>query len=245
MASSMFHSGGMCKCVFSCVQLFVIPWTVSCQAPPSMEFSRQEYWSGLPFLTPGNLRDPEIKLTSWSVSPALTGGFFSTEPASWEARVEGCPGINHSKSTMLYSEQINPSSSKVCSVVVFIFRMKWQIYKPVPKLPKSPQQSSWLGIGEKTLGEGWQRAVVFCVWGQSHKEECGLKYNLCLKTVSLEEGMLLKRNRKKALFAKLVTIRGMTLFSAQRSHICCDPYTFRCYESYCISHSQHRGWMKI
>ena len=98
---------------------------------------------------------------------------------------------------MLYSEQINPSSSKVCSVVVFVFRMKWQIYKPVPKLPKSPQQSSRPGIGEKTLGEGWQRAVVFNVWGQSHKEECGLKYNLCFKTVSLEEGMLLKKKSQK------------------------------------------------
>ena len=36
------------------VRLFAIPWTVACQAPPSMEFSRQEYWSGLSFLSPGN-----------------------------------------------------------------------------------------------------------------------------------------------------------------------------------------------
>ena len=159
--------------------------------------------------------------------------------------MEGCPGLNHSKSIMLYSEQINPSSSKVGWVVVFIFRMKWQIYKPVPKLPKSPQQSSLPGIGGKTLDEGWQRAVAFYVWGQSHGEECGLKYSLCFKTVSLEEGMLLKRNRKKALFAKLFSIRGMTLFSARRSHICCNPYTSRCDVSSCTVHSQHRGWMKI
>ena len=41
---------GMCVCmrVVSCVQLFVTPWTVACQPPLSMEFSRQEYWSGLP-----------------------------------------------------------------------------------------------------------------------------------------------------------------------------------------------------
>ena len=40
---------------FSCVRLFVMPWTVACQAPLSMEFSRQEYWSGLPFPAQGDL----------------------------------------------------------------------------------------------------------------------------------------------------------------------------------------------
>ena len=42
----------------SCVQLFVTLWTVAYQAPLSMEFSRQEYWSGLPFPSPGDLPDP-------------------------------------------------------------------------------------------------------------------------------------------------------------------------------------------
>ena len=49
----------------------------ACQAPLSMEFSRQEYWSGLPFSTPGALPDPGIK----PVSPALAGEFFTTEPS--------------------------------------------------------------------------------------------------------------------------------------------------------------------
>ena len=44
-----------------CVSHFVTPWTVARQAPLSMEFSRQEYWSGLPFLSPGDLPDPGIK----------------------------------------------------------------------------------------------------------------------------------------------------------------------------------------
>ena len=44
-----------------------------------MEFSRQEYWSGLPFPPPGNLTDPGIKLES-PASPVLAGGFFTTEP---------------------------------------------------------------------------------------------------------------------------------------------------------------------
>ena len=48
---------------------FVAPWTVSRQAPPSMGFSKQEYWSGLPFPSPGDLPDPGIE----TVSPALAG----------------------------------------------------------------------------------------------------------------------------------------------------------------------------
>ena len=54
-------------CVLSHVQLFVTPWTVAHQAPLCMEFSRQEYCSGLPFPTPGDLPDPgtePVSLTS-------------------------------------------------------------------------------------------------------------------------------------------------------------------------------------
>ena len=43
------------------VQLFATPWTVACQAPPSIGFSRQECWSGLPFPSPGDLPDPGIE----------------------------------------------------------------------------------------------------------------------------------------------------------------------------------------
>ena len=54
---------------------FVTLWTVACQTPLSLGFPRQEYWSGLLFLSPGDLPDPGIKLTS-----TLAGGFFITEP---------------------------------------------------------------------------------------------------------------------------------------------------------------------
>ena len=47
--------------MLSCVRLFVIPWTVACQAPLSVEFSRQEYWNELPFPSPGYLPNPGIK----------------------------------------------------------------------------------------------------------------------------------------------------------------------------------------
>ena len=52
---------------FSCVQLFVIPWTVACKAPKSVEFSGQEHWSGLPLSSSGDLPDPGIE----PESPAL------------------------------------------------------------------------------------------------------------------------------------------------------------------------------
>ena len=66
-------------CALSRVQLFVAPWAVAHQAPLSMEFSRQEYWSGLSLPTPGDLPDLGVKPTS-PVSPALAGRFFTTEP---------------------------------------------------------------------------------------------------------------------------------------------------------------------
>ena len=59
------------------IQLFVTPQTVAHQASLSMEFSRQEYWSGLPFPPPGGLPDPGIETSS----PGLAGGFFTTEPS--------------------------------------------------------------------------------------------------------------------------------------------------------------------
>ena len=67
-------------------QLFVVPWTVAHQAPLPMEFSRQEYWSGAPFPTPGDLLDPEIEPLLSLASPALVGGYF-TSNATWEAPV--------------------------------------------------------------------------------------------------------------------------------------------------------------
>ena len=66
--------------MLSRVQLFVIPLTVACQASLSVGFSREEYWSGLPFSPPEDLPNPEIELVS-PVAPALTDGFFTTDPS--------------------------------------------------------------------------------------------------------------------------------------------------------------------
>ena len=64
----------MCAQLLSLVQLFVTPLTIAIQVPLSMEFSRQGYWSELPFPSPGDLLYPLIKPESL----ALAGGFFTT-----------------------------------------------------------------------------------------------------------------------------------------------------------------------
>ena len=67
----------------SCVQLFVTTWMVAHRARQSMEFSRQEYWSGLPFPSPGDLPHPGIEPTC----PALAGRSFTTEPSGKHSNV--------------------------------------------------------------------------------------------------------------------------------------------------------------
>ena len=62
--------------LLSCVQLFATLWTLAHQAPLFMRFPRQEYWSRLPFPSPGNLPNPGTEPTS----PAFAGRVFTTEP---------------------------------------------------------------------------------------------------------------------------------------------------------------------
>ena len=81
---------------------FATLWAVAHQAPLSMEFSRQEYWSGLPCPSPGDLPDPGIEPVS-PVSPALAGGFFTSVP----------PGKLPSRDTR-YSLVVIQNVYKVC-----------------------------------------------------------------------------------------------------------------------------------
>ena len=78
-----------------CVQLSVTPtpWTGAHQAPLSMGFPRQEYWSGLAFPSPGDVPDSGIELSS----PALAGGFFTIEP----------PGNSHSVTDIILNMKIH------------------------------------------------------------------------------------------------------------------------------------------
>ena len=79
-----------CPQSFSNVQFFVTPWTGARQAPVSMGFSRQEYWSGLPFPAAGDLPDPEIECVSLA-SLVMGGRFFSTVPPANPYPIIGRP----------------------------------------------------------------------------------------------------------------------------------------------------------
>ena len=74
----------VCAQSLSHVRFFVTPWAVALQAPLTMGFSRQEYCSGLPFPSLGDLPDPGIELASLT-SPALASGFFTTS-FTWETQ---------------------------------------------------------------------------------------------------------------------------------------------------------------
>ena len=74
----------MCAQSLNQLQLLETPWTVTHQAPLSMEFSRQEYWNGLPFPSPGDLPDPGIKPRS----PALQADSLTSDPPGRAERNE-------------------------------------------------------------------------------------------------------------------------------------------------------------
>ena len=79
------------KATHSCILAWRIPWTVGHQAPPSMGFSRQEYWSGLPFPSPGDLPDPGIE----PGSPALQADALTSEPPGKPNKIVGCKIKRH------------------------------------------------------------------------------------------------------------------------------------------------------
>ena len=107
-------------CVVSHVRLFVTPWTVAYQAPLSLRFSRQEYWSGLPCPSPEDLPDPGINSLSL-VSPELASGFFTTS-TTWEAHV-----IDH-PSLMLYSTNFPIKHMCLHLCLSGIFLLFWGFY---------------------------------------------------------------------------------------------------------------------
>ena len=116
----------VCGCLlscFSCVQLFVTPWTVVHQAPLSMGFSRQEYWSGLPCPPPRDLSDPGIKPKSL-LCPALAQGFFTTS-TTWEAPYGATLLSNGEETTSRYNIMIADGSQNIglcifCSILLFL-----------------------------------------------------------------------------------------------------------------------------
>ena len=86
-----------------------MPWTVARPAPLSMGFPRQEYWSGLPFPSPGDLPNPGIEPMS-PASPELAGEFFTTdppgEPSETATKIQMLPLITYPIHTKYYLPQL-------------------------------------------------------------------------------------------------------------------------------------------
>ena len=106
-----------CAQLLSCIRLLANPWTVAHEASASMAFSRQKYWSGLPFPMPGDLPDPGIKPTSHA-SPALAGSFPTTAPP-----------VRH-RFVLL-----NFSPSTTCSPCNFLQFGLWKLHFPISFTP--------------------------------------------------------------------------------------------------------------
>ena len=102
------------------VQLFVIPWTVSYRAHPSIEFFRQEYWSGLPFPSPGDLPDPAIEPRLQADSlPSEPPGKLLENSLDWTVH-----GVSKSQTQLKdFHFQPVPAVSKYKSQ--FIFHFAW------------------------------------------------------------------------------------------------------------------------
>ena len=111
--------------VCSVVSNSVSPWTVAHQAPLSMEFSRQEYWRGLPFPTPGDLPDPAIKTAS-SAFPALASRFFY-HCTTWEAQKYLTWAVNH-KDLCLVVRSKNKETGRHDQIMTILGRLLQRLW---------------------------------------------------------------------------------------------------------------------
>ena len=141
-------------CVFSCLVVsdsFGTPRTVDHLAPLSVEFSRQEYWNGLPFSPPGGLPYPGINLES----PALAGGFFTTET----------PGKPHMWREICKSENTGSRGKRMMEIFPHI---QWQRHWQTPLLHSSPNLAKT--VGEPGSGVSSCNTAQLHCWGQGAAE---------------------------------------------------------------------------
>ena len=138
---------------FSCVWVFAVLWAVARQAPLSVGFSRQEYWSGLPFPPPQDLPDPGIE----PISPALAGGFFFfCNCATWEAHPYA--HICTNKTNYLWAKNI-PCYDTVLGKIPW--KRAWKS-TPVFLPGESYGQGSLVGyMGSQGVGHDWSDLQVW------------------------------------------------------------------------------------
>ena len=138
---------------------FEIPWTVAHQALLSMGFSRQEYWSGLPCLPPGDLPNPGIELPSLT-SPALADGFFTTS-ATWEAHVY----------SVLHAHFLGRSLGIQSSETSGCMSIAWEMFHSVmAKLQKEADSGvrtqPWVIMAGRSHSENhwFKKWMLWCKW---------------------------------------------------------------------------------
>ena len=105
----------VCVCVCVCKllsrsQFFVTPWVITCQAPLSMGFSRQEHWSGFPFPSPGDLPNPRIK----PGSPTLQADSLPAEPLGKHKECQTISKMNSTNQIMLGNFLVNYVMCGLC-----------------------------------------------------------------------------------------------------------------------------------
>ena len=107
----MILTKGVCV-LFAQLSDSVTPWTVARQAPLSMEFSRQEYWSGLPFPSPGDLPDPGIK----PGCPALQADSLPSEPPGKPRQSGACANIEAEASLERTDREVPSEEMEISSI---------------------------------------------------------------------------------------------------------------------------------
>ena len=129
-----------CVCVYVpvCVSHSVIPWTIACQAPPSMKFSKQEYWPAVPFPSPGGFPDPGVKAGPAALQPDSLPA-FSPQP---------------SPSPTLYHKGSCISLWMLCTCS-FICPWPWSVHTVRPSGP----ESTWDHLGRKFWSPGFRSQV--------------------------------------------------------------------------------------
>ena len=130
---------------FSRVWLFATPWTVAYKAPLSMEFSRQEYWSGFPLPSPGDLPNPGIE----PGSPSLQADALSSEPQRkhWKITKKICILIYSKKNSimaLIHDEDLYPS------IWHRFKKKKVKVAQSCPTLQPHGLYSSWNSLGQNT-----------------------------------------------------------------------------------------------
>ena len=137
----------VCVCVcqlLSCVQLFAAPWTVARQAPLSMEFFRNSYWSGLPFTSPRGLPNPRIKPRS----PTLQADTLPSEPqgklpVQFSSVAQLCPTlcnpVNHSTPGLPVHHQLPEFTQTHVHWIADVIQPSHPLSSPSPHAPSASQ----------------------------------------------------------------------------------------------------------